>query len=166
VRKAAEDGLEDRWRNHTQISGIHSNSWLAHGRVAAVGSQGLASTSGCTGLSSTRPSWRLRTYPPSEPNPEGEIHQDIGYLSYDKSRRTFVLRQFHTEGFVNQYVLESMTDDKTNFVFLSEAIENIQAGWRARETYRVISENEFTETFELAPPNGEFAVYTAVTLRK
>jgi len=105
-------------------------------------------------------------YPPTEKNPQGEIHQDIGYLSYDKTRLKFIYRQFHVEGFVNQYILESISDDERNFVFVSEAIENIPAGWQARESYRVTSENEFTETFELAPPGGEFSVYSSVTLRK
>src|SRR5215216_1503063 len=42
-------------------------------------------------------------YPPSKENPKGEVHEDRGFISYDKSRKTFVLRQFHIEGFVNQY---------------------------------------------------------------
>jgi hypothetical protein len=46
-------------------------------------------------------------------------------------------------------------------VFLSESIENIPPGWRARETYRILSENEFVETFELATPGKEkFALYS------
>lgn len=106
------------------------------------------------------------TYPPNEQNPRGEVHQDIGYISYDRSRQTFVLRQFHTEGFVNQYVLDSMSEDGMNFVFVTEAIENIQVGWRARETYQVTSDSEFTETFELAAPGSDFEVYTMVVLRK
>jgi len=41
-------------------------------------------------------------------------------------------------------------------VFVTEAIENIPAGWRARETYQVWNDNEFTERFELAAPREEF----------
>lgn len=29
----------------------------------------------------------------------------VGFLSYDKAAQKLVLRQFHVEGFVNQYVL-------------------------------------------------------------
>ena len=50
-------------------------------------------------------------------------------------RKTFVFRQFHGEGFVNQYTLDSLSGDKKMLVFVSEAIENIPQGWRARETY-------------------------------
>ncbi len=106
------------------------------------------------------------TYPPSEKNPKGETHEDVGYLSYDRGRRTFVLRQFHIEGFVNQYKLDSMSGDGRTIVFLSEAIENIPAGWRAKKTYQILNDNQIQETFELAEPNKEFEVYSKVTLNR
>ena len=99
-------------------------------------------------------------YPPQQQNPTGEIHEDWGFISYDKQRSTYVYRQFHREGFVNQYILEPVSEDSRIYVFSSEAIENIPAGWRAKETYRVISPDEFTETFELAAPGKEFEKYT------
>ncbi len=105
-------------------------------------------------------------YPSSTDNPKGEIHEDIGYISFDKLRNTFVLRQFHIEGFVNQYKLDSISDDGKRIVFISESIENIKSGWRAKETYEILGDNEFTETFELAPPDKEFEVYSKVTLKK
>jgi hypothetical protein len=37
------------------------------------------------------------TYPPQEKNPKGEVHEDIGLISYDRRRNAFVLRQFHKE---------------------------------------------------------------------
>ena len=106
------------------------------------------------------------TYSSSDKNPKGEVHQDIGYISYDKTRKTFVLRQFHIEGFINQYTLDSISTDKKTIVFTSESIENISEGWRARETYKLINENEFTETFELAAPQGNFEVYTKTLFHK
>lgn len=65
------------------------------------------------------------TYPPSTNNPKGEVHEDRGFISYDKARKTFVLRQFHIEGFVNQYKIESISPDRKTIVFISESIENI-----------------------------------------
>lgn len=106
------------------------------------------------------------TYPPSKDNPKGEVHEDRGFISYDKSRKTFVLRQFHIEGFVNQYKIESISADGKTIAFISEAIENIPAGFRARETYQIINENEFTETFELAEPGKDFEVYSKATLKR
>jgi hypothetical protein len=105
------------------------------------------------------------TYPPQEKNPKGEVHEDWGMFSYDKARRRFVLRQFHVEGFVNQYAAES-TDDPTTLRFVSESIENIPAGFRARETYRIVGPDEFIETFELAEPGKDFAVYSEARLKR
>jgi len=105
------------------------------------------------------------TYPPQEKNPKGEVHEDWGMLSYDKARRGFVLRQFHVEGFVNQYVAEP-TDDPKTLRFVSESIENIPPGFRARETYRIVGPDEFVETFEMAEPGKEFEVYSEARLKR
>jgi hypothetical protein len=99
-------------------------------------------------------------YEPQAKNPKGETHEDWGMLSFDKTRKQFVLRQFHVEGFVNQYVQSSLSSDGKTLVFLTERIENIPPGWRARETYKIIGPNEFVETFELAEPGKEFEIYT------
>ena len=106
------------------------------------------------------------SYPPSDKHPQGEIHEDVGYFSYDKSRRTFVLRQFHIEGLVNQYRMDSISADGKRIVFISESIENIPAGWRAKETYDIINDNQIQETFELAEPKKEFQVYSKVLLKR
>lgn len=105
------------------------------------------------------------TYKAQPKNPKGGIHEDVGYISYDKMRKTFVLRQFHKEGFVNQYKLENISPDGKEMVFVSESIENIPPGWRAKETYRFINDVEFTETFELAAPGKDFEVYSKATLK-
>jgi len=99
-------------------------------------------------------------YDPQPKNPKGEIHDDWGMISYDKSRKQFVLRQFHVEGFVNQYVMTSASADGKTIVFTSEAIENIPAGFRARETYKIVNADEFVEVFELAEPGKDFEVYS------
>jgi hypothetical protein len=105
-------------------------------------------------------------YPPSKENPKGEVHEDLGFISYDKSRKTFVLRQFHIEGFVNQYKIESISPDNKTIVFISESIENIPAGLRAKETYQIVNENQFTEIFELAEPGKDFEVYSKAVLKR
>lgn len=99
-------------------------------------------------------------YAPQPRNAKGEVHEDWSMISYDGGRKRFVFRQFHVEGFVNQYVVENLPEDGKPLVFLSEGIENIPPGWRARETYRVLGPDEFTETFELAAPGGAFEVYS------
>ena len=69
----------------------------------------------------------------------------------------FHFRQFHVEGFVVHYVLEPPTKPGT-FVFISEAIENIPAGYRSRETHVVLGPDEFEEVFELAEPGKDFQI--------
>jgi hypothetical protein len=105
-------------------------------------------------------------YPPQEKNPKGEKHEDIGFFSYDKSTKKFVLRQFHIEGFVNQFAAESISEDRRTIVFVSTAIENLAPGWRARETYRILNDNEFVETFALAEPNHDFNTYSETHFRR
>lgn len=100
------------------------------------------------------------TYLPQEKNPKGEVHEDRGFVSWDRARRRFVFRQFHVEGFVNHYVADSVAASPDSIVFRSEAIENIPPGYRARETYRILGPDEFVERFEMAEPNAEYAVYS------
>jgi len=99
-------------------------------------------------------------YEPQLKNPKGEVHEDMGLFSYDKSAKQFVFRQFHGEGFVNHYVQSNLSSDGKTIVFTAERIENIPSGWRARETYKIVSPNEFTEVFELAEPGKEFQIYS------
>lgn len=41
----------------------------------------------------------------------------------------------------------------------SESVENIPNGMRSRETYNILNDNEFTETYEIAEPGKDFVVY-------
>jgi len=99
------------------------------------------------------------TYAPQEKNPKGEVHEDMGVFSFDKARKQIVLRQFHVEGFVNQYVAEAPSTRNT-VVFTTEVIENIPPGFRARETYTILGPDEFEELFELAEPGKDFELYS------
>jgi hypothetical protein len=105
------------------------------------------------------------TYDPQPKNPKGEVHEDWGMISFDKGRKKFVLRQFHVEGFVNQFVMNS-GDEGNTIVFTSESIENIPAGFRARETYRIVAPDEFIEIFEIAEPGKDFEVYSENNFRR
>ena len=71
------------------------------------------------------------TYPPQEKNPKGEVHEQVSYISYDRSRKQLMLWQFHVERFVIQYRQESEAPGVT-LAFLSESLENTPAGWRRR----------------------------------
>ena len=105
-------------------------------------------------------------YDPQPKNPKGEIHEDWGMISFDRGRKQFILRQFHVEGFVNQFVTTSVSEDGKTIIFTSETIENIPAGWRARETYKLIGADEFVEVFELAEPGKDFEKYSENRYRR
>jgi hypothetical protein len=98
-------------------------------------------------------------------NLKGETHEDRGTFSFDRAAKTIRFRQFHVEGFVVHYVLEPGGKDGT-VVFASDAIENIPAGYRSRETYVILGPDEFEEIFELAEPEKDFAVYSRARLQR
>lgn len=108
----------------------------------------------------------VSTYPPQEKNPKGEVHEHWSMLSVDRARRTIVLRQFHVEGFVNQYALNAGLSTPTKLVFDSESFENFSSQWRARETYEILGPDEFVETFELAAPGEPLRVYSRNHFRR
>ena len=89
----------------------------------------------------------------------------MGMIGYDRARKKFVFRQFHQEGFVNTY-LQGDDGDAKKLIFNSEGIENIAAGWRARETYSFLNDNEFIERFELAGPGKDFSIYSEAHLKR
>lgn len=90
----------------------------------------------------------------------GEIHHHLGFWSFDRGRSRFVFRQFHEESFVNQFVATTADFVGDQLVVDSEAIENIPAGFRARETYRFNGADAFEEIFEIAEPNAYFQRYS------
>jgi len=100
------------------------------------------------------------TYPAQEKNPKGEVHVDRAIYSFDKKAKKLRLRQFHGEGFVNTYI------EVAPLTFETIDIENIPAGWRARETYEQRSSDVYEETFELAAPGKELAAYSRVTFER
>jgi hypothetical protein len=104
-------------------------------------------------------------YPAQEKNPKGEEHEDLGFFSLDRARKQIVLRQFHVESFVIQYVMEPVSKPGT-LVFVSEAIENIPSGYRARETYTFFGADEFEEVFEIAEPGKDLTLYSRARLKR
>jgi hypothetical protein len=103
-------------------------------------------------------------YEPRQAGKSGERHEDFGYVSFDRDRRKFIFRQFHIEGFVNQYVMTS--DPSSGLIELkSEALENTPPGWKARETYR-LENGELKHVFELAEKDKAFEVYASSVLQK
>jgi hypothetical protein len=108
----------------------------------------------------------VSTYPPQPDNKAGEVHEHWSLISYDRIRKALVLRQFHQEGFVNQYVLSTSESRPAMLLFTSENFENLDNNWKARETYEIRSPDEFVEIFELQAPGKEFRVYSRNTFKR
>lgn len=100
------------------------------------------------------------SYAPQEKNPKGEVHDDLGFFSYDRARKQFVFRQFHVESFVIQYLVSSISGDGKTIILDSESLENVPKGMCSRETFKILNDNEFTETFEISMPGQEYKVYS------
>lgn len=101
----------------------------------------------------------ISRFEPQEKNPEGEVHEDWTFLSYDKINKTFVMRQFLSETYVSRYKLVSISDDGMKFVFISEDQENLPPGFRSRYTWTFDGKDSFIEEFELASPGKDFAPF-------
>jgi len=103
---------------------------------------------------------------PEEKNPKGALHEDFGVFSYDRARACYVYRQFHSEGFVNQYVCKKVLDEGKTFIFVSEQLENLPAQSKARLTYKILNPNEFQMTFDLAAPGADYERYATGTMKR
>jgi hypothetical protein len=112
-------------------------------------------------------SQRDRTvYEAASPSAKPQVHEDLGFIGYDKYLKKFVWRQFHNEGFVNEYTLDSVSADGKSMEFVTVRIENLAPGWRAKKTYRIVSADEVDETFRLAAPGKDFELYTHTHLKR
>jgi hypothetical protein len=104
-------------------------------------------------------------YQPDDPAAKPVVHEDFGIFSYDTNLKKIVWRQFHSEGLVNEYKLESVSVDRKMMEFITTKIEN-RPGLRARKVYRILSAEEIEETFWLASPGKDFEVYTLAHLKR
>jgi len=105
-------------------------------------------------------------FKPQEKNPNGEVHEDMGMFSYDQFRKKFILRGFYVEGFVNQYVLDSISSDEKTFIFVTELIENAPPGTKAKLIFKIHTDEEMEQSFHVAFPGKEFSCYSVNKLRR
>ena len=105
-------------------------------------------------------------YEPKSPEAQPGLREDFGFFSYDTNLKKIVWRQFHSEGFVNEHTLDSVSADAKSLEFVTVRVENLAAGWRAKKSYRILSTDEFEETFSLAPPGKDFEVFTIARLKR
>jgi len=105
-------------------------------------------------------------FEPQEKGKPGQVHEDLGLISYDQARECYVFRQFHVEGFVNQYICKKVLDEGKTFIFVSEQAENLPPATKARLTYMVVNPNEFQMTFDLATPGKDYECYQSGVMKR
>lgn len=94
----------------------------------------------------------------------GDHHQEIGLISYDASRKKYVYRAFHSEGFVNRYVAE-LSSGGRKIIFTSEAIENGPKGLKAMEIIE-LKDGQLETTLKLASGVGPYKVCASSKLER
>jgi hypothetical protein len=95
-----------------------------------------------------------------------ETHADWAVFSFDKARNKVMMRQFVSEGYVNRFALDEVSQDGNTLVFVTEHCENAPPGFRVRMTYTLQGENEFTQALDLAPPGSDFKRCVGGRLRR
>lgn len=87
----------------------------------------------------------------------------MGVLGASRSDSGFVLRVFSSTGFVTRY---RVTVEGTEIGFNPEGGEQPPPGWLFRRVFVRLSDAEFSETVQAAPPNKPFFdYYTAWLIR-
>ncbi|MGB3716956.1 MAG: heme-binding beta-barrel domain-containing protein [Candidatus Promineifilaceae bacterium] len=94
-----------------------------------------------------------------------EVHEDLGMFSYDPDRKAIVLREFHSEGYVNVYVMEEVKEFAKQLVFTSEKTEGA-GGLLARLRYDVLSADTYMVALDLAKPGEDFRECQVVTMKR
>ena len=94
------------------------------------------------------------TFLPQENNPNGEVHRDWQFFSYNRTRKELALREFHSEGFVIEYVLEKLSPKE--LVFVSKTMENFNG--HTRYSMQLKDDDHFEEVFEVAEGDGPLEV--------
>lgn len=105
-------------------------------------------------------------FEPTDANPDGERHVDRGFFSYDSERKIIVYRQFHIEGYVNQYILNDSLSGDSVLVFETESIESFVPGGKARYTIHILSENEIETIFDVSFPGRDYGCFGNNRLRR
>jgi hypothetical protein len=77
-----------------------------------------------------------------------------------------VFRQFHIEGFINQYVLDSFLDDGKTIRWVSEKMENAPPSWKVELIYTIKDERTIEESFNLGMPDRDFECYNLNRLKR
>jgi len=105
-------------------------------------------------------------FEPTEENAEGEVHEDLGILSFDQDRNAAVFRQYHIEGYFTEYILNDSISTPEVLVFETTRIENFVPGGTARFTIKILSDKEIETVFDVGFPGKEMACFGTNRMQK
>ncbi len=111
--------------------------------------------------------WNDSKFKPTDKKPEGEHHIDKGIISFDENRKVIVYRQFNSEGYINQYILNDSLSSDTVLVFETESIESFVPGGKARWTIKKLADNKIETIFDVSFPGNKYACFgTNILIKK
>ena len=85
----------------------------------------------------------------------GEVHEDVGFMSWSGDDSVLRFRQFLSEGFVNTFRVEAAADREATIVFEPEASEGA-GGMVARMTFTFFGDDAHEAVLALGRMGGEF----------
>ena len=94
-----------------------------------------------------------------------EVHEDVGYLSFDADNQRFVFRQFLSEGYVNTY---NVTLDGNQQEIMEFAYRDAESagGMRARLHIVFFGSDEYEMVLDLANPGENFVACQTMRMKK
>lgn len=99
-------------------------------------------------------------------NGDGEVHEDVAYLSRDTDHDTFVFRQFLSEGYVNTYEVRIDPDRPDAYLFAWRESESA-GGMRAQLRFDFTPDGGYDAALDLAfSAEGEFRPCQEMEMRK
>lgn len=149
--------------NHLEPFAFFLGEWLGSGE--SFGEEATVKRSYRVVLDGNFVQAKTRAESRTDDGTPGEVREDWGMVSFDDARDTIIVREFHSEGFVNQYKVTSISEDGRRIVMETESVEN-GGDLRARLTIDILEENEFEETFELAADDEPFKVWATARLHR
>lgn len=95
-----------------------------------------------------------------------EMHEDVGFLSFDRDAERWVFRQFLSEGFVNTFVVKPEEVDGLpafDFEFLTA---ESAGSMRVRMRLVFTSQDAYTMTLDLAGKGGDYATCQTMHMKR
>ncbi|WP_243300682.1 DUF1579 domain-containing protein [Geothrix oryzisoli] len=108
----------------------------------------------------------MASFPPQPLHTDGTVLNYASFLMQDRARKTVLFRQFHQERVNGIFVLSKTQSGPTKLVFESEQLDNAPATWKARETFEVVSPDEYVETFEVAEGGKPLVVRSRIQFKR